>query len=146
MRVKNLFFDRPAVQRAIDPARRRALSKAGAFVRQRAKTSMRKRRGTSRPGQPPFAHEGSLRRMVLFGYDPRTESVVVGPVGFRRNGSSGGAPSVLEFGGRATVVRRRGGKRTKQAVRIAARPYMRPALEKEASNLPKVWRNSVRGG
>ena len=142
MRVKSLFFDRPAVQRAIDPARRRALSKAGAFVRQRAKTSMRKRRGTSRPGQPPFAHEGSLRRMVLFGYDPRTKSVVVGPVGFRR----GKAPSVLEFGGRAKVVRRRGGKRTKQAVRIAARPYMRPALEKEAQNLPKVWRNSVRGG
>ncbi|MEO0511798.1 MAG: hypothetical protein AAF108_02760 [Planctomycetota bacterium] len=73
IRVKSLFFDRPAVQRAIDPARRRALSKAGAFVRQRAKTSMRKRRGTSRPGQPPFAHEGSLRRMVLFGYDPRTD-------------------------------------------------------------------------
>ena len=103
---------------------------------------MRKRRGTSRPGQPPFAHEGSLRRMVLFGYDPRTESVVVGPVGFRQ----GNAPSVLEFGGRATVVRRRGGKRTKQTVRIAARPYMRPALEKEAPNLPNVWRNSVRGG
>jgi len=142
MRVKHLFFDRPAVRRAIDPARRRALSKAGAFIRQRAKTSMRQRRGTSRSGQPPFAHEGSLRRMVLFGYDPRTESVVVGPVGFRR----GNAPSVLEFGGRATVVRRRGGKRTKHAVRIAARPYMRPALEKEAPNLPKVWRNSVRGG
>jgi hypothetical protein len=53
---------------------------------------------------------------------------------------------VLEFGGRTTVVRRRAGMRTKQAVRIAARPYMRPALEKEASNLPKVWRNSVRGG
>ena len=54
--------------------------------------------------------------------------------------------TVLEFGGRTAVVRRRGGKRTKQAVRIAARPYMRPALEKEAPNLPKVWRNSVRGG
>jgi len=140
--LRDLFFDRAAVQRAIDPARRRALSKAGAFVRQRAKTSMRRRRGTSRPGRPPFAHEGSLRRLILFGYDRRTESVVVGPVGFRR----GDVPNVLEFGGRTTVVRRRRGKRSRRRVCVAPRPYMRPALEKEAAKLPSVWRNSVRGG
>jgi len=141
MRVKNLFFDRPTVRRAVDPAKRRALSRGGAFVRQRAKTSMRRRRGTSRPGRPPYAHEGSLRRLIFFGYDRRTESVVVGPVGFRR----GDVPNVLEFGGRTTVVRRRRGKRSRRRVCVAARPYMRPALEKEAAKLPKVWRNSVKG-
>ena len=142
MRIKSLFFDRPAVVRSVDAARRRSLSRAGAFIRTRARTSMRKRKGTSRPGQPPYAHEGSLRRLVLFGYDRGSDSVVVGPVGFRRST----APNVLEFGGRTTIVRRRRGKRESRAVTIKARPYMGPALEKEAANLPKVWKNSVRGG
>ena len=146
MRVKAMFFDRPRVQRAVSHANRRALSRAGAFVRTRARTSMRKRRGTSRPGQPPYAHEGSLRRMILFGYEPSRETVVVGPVGFR----SSDAPNALEFGGRTTVVRRRrtsrrGQRVIKTRVRIAARPYMAPALDKERPNLPALWRNSVRG-
>jgi phage gpG-like protein len=143
MRIKSMFFDRPKVQRAVDRSKRRSLSRAGAFIRQRARTSIRKRKRQSRPGQPPSSHTGLLRRFILFGYDRRSDSVVVGPVGFRRSRS----PHVLEFGGRTTVEsRRRGGRRQKRTVRIAARPYMRPALEKERSQLPAVWRNSVRGG
>ena len=143
MQIKSLFFDRPKVQRAMDRAKRRRLSRAGAFIRQRARTSIRKRKRQSRPGQPPSSHTGLLRRFILFGYDRRSDSVVVGPVGFRRSR----APNVLEFGGRTTVEsRRRGERRQKRTVRIAARPYMRPALEKERSQLPAVWRNSVRGG
>jgi hypothetical protein len=143
LRIKAMFFDRPKVQRAVDRAKRRSLSRAGAFIRQRARTSIRKRKRTSQPGQPPTSHTGLLRRFVLFGYDRRSDSVVVGPVGFRRSR----APNVLEFGGRTTVaVGRRGRGKKKRTVRIAARPYMRPALEKERSQLPAVWRNSVRGG
>lgn len=142
MRIKSLFFDRPKVIRAVDRAKRRSLSKAGAFIRQRARTSIRKRKRSSPPGQPPSSHTGLLRRFILFGYDRRSDSVVVGPVGFRRSM----APNVLEFGGRVAVTGRRGSRKKKRTVRIAARPYMRPALEKERSNLPKVWRNSVRGG
>jgi len=146
MRIKSLFFDRPKVHRAVDRGNRRALSRAGAFIRQRARTSIRKRKRTSRPGEPPSSHTGLLRRFILFGYDRQRESVVVGPVGFRRSR----APHVLEFGGRAVVESgrsRRRGRRSqkKRTVRIAARPYMRPALEKEKSNLPDVWRNSVKG-
>jgi len=141
MRITSLFFDRPKVRRAIDHARRRSLSKAGAFIRQRARTSIRKRKRVSRPGQTPTSHTGLLRRFIFFGYDRRTESVVVGPVGFRRSR----VPSVLEVGGRTVMQsRRRGRGQKKRTVRIAARPYMRPALEKERSNLPTVWRNSVR--
>jgi len=138
-----MFFDRPKVQRSVDRAKRRNLSKAGAFVRQRTRSSIRKRKRSSRPGEPPSSHTGLLRRFILFGYDRQRESVVVGPVGFRRSK----APRVLEFGGRTTVeTRRPGRRRKKRTVRIAARPYMRPALEKERSNLPAVWRNSVKGG
>lgn len=161
MRIKQLFFDRPRVQRAVDKAQRRVLSKAGAFVRTAAKHSIRKRKGSAPPGAPPHSHEGSLRRLILFGYDERTETVVVGPLGFKRSN----APHVLEFGG-AVITRRprlvrvdsRGrdqrGRFTKSKFRrveagtklvYAPRPFMGPALEKERAKLPKVWANSVRG-
>jgi hypothetical protein len=142
MRVKSVFFDRPKVIKAVDRAKRQALSKGGAFIRQSAKTSIRPRKGTSKPGSPPFSHEGSLRRLILFGYDERTDSVVVGPVGFRKST----APNVLEFGGTTTIVRRRGDRFVREQVRIAARSYMAPALERERAKLPALWRNSVRGG
>ena len=31
-------------------------------------------------------------------------------------------------------------------VKIAPRPYMAPALEKERPNLPLLWRNSIKKG
>ncbi len=161
MRIKQLFFDRPRVQKAVDKAQRKVLSKAGAFVRTTAKHSIRKRKGSAPPGAPPHSHEGSLRRLILFGYDERTETVVVGPVGFKRST----APNVLEFGGavktkrpRLVRVESRGrdkrGRFTKARFRrveagtklvYAPRPFMGPALEKEQPKLPKLWANSVRG-
>jgi len=100
MQMKLLFFDAPRVKRAVDAATHQALSRAGAFIRQGAKTSIRKRRGISRAGEPPHSHAGHLRRLIFFGYDPVTESVVIGPMPFRK----GEAPHLLEYGG--TVVRR----------------------------------------
>lgn len=141
LRIKQMFFDRPKVKRAVDAARRKVLSKAGAFIRQTARTSIRKRRGSSKPGQPPHSHVGLLRRFILFGYDKQRDSVVVGPVGLKASTT----PRVLERGGTTTVTRRRRGKRTERRVRIAARPYMNPALEKERPKLPELWRNSVKG-
>jgi len=142
MRIKQLFFDRPAVARAVDRAKRMVLSRAGAFIRRRARTSIRKRRRASRPGQPPSSHTGLLRNLILFGYDRASDSVVVGPVGLR----SSRAPQVLEQGGTTTVLRRRRGRLVAERVRIAARPYMGPALAAERDKLPRVWRDSVRAG
>lgn len=109
---------------------------------------MRRRKGSAPPGTPPHAHEGSLRRLILFGYDRASDSVVVGPV---RLNKPGAAPSVLEFGGRTTIKQRRtraNDRRvvTKRRIRIEARPYMGPALKKELPNIPKAWSSSVRGG
>ena len=139
MRMKMLFFDSPRVQRAMDAASRAALSRAGAFIRQRAKTSIRKRKGSSRPGSPPHSHAGHLRRLIFFAYDPGSESVVIGPVRFKQ----GEAPSLLEFGGRAVREGRRGRRRR---VRYRRRPFMGPALAAEVPELPNRWRDSVRGG
>lgn len=142
LRIKETFFDRPKVARAVDRAKRQALSRAGAFIRTRARSSIRSRKRTSRPGEPPSSHTGLLRRFILFGYDRRTDSVVVGPVGFR--GSD--APHVLEFGGKTVIYRRRQGRLVRQQVRIAARPYMAPAFARERTSIPRVWHGSIRGG
>jgi len=142
MRIKDMFFDRATVISAVDGAKRKVLSKAGAFIRTAARTSIRKRKASAPAGKPPHSHEGSLRRLILFGYDRATDSVVVGPVGFKKSV----APNVLEYGGETVVLSRRGGRLTSRKVKIAARPFMVPALEKERPKLPLLWRNSIRKG
>jgi hypothetical protein len=140
LKAKLLFFDKAAVVSLLDKQTRAALSKAGAFVRQTAKHSIRKRRKISSPGQPPSSHEGSLRRLIWFAYDPVHRSVVIGPARFRE----GEAPALLEFGGE--VTRTSNGKRRGQRVATyKARPFMGPALEKETPKLPALWGRSVRG-
>jgi len=143
IRIKKMFFDRPKVQRAVDAARQRVLSKAGAFVRKEARWSIKSRKKmVSRPGHPPFSHVGLLKRFIFFGYDEYSDSVVVGPVGFKRSN----VPHVLEYGGVTTVTRFRRGKIEQRRVRIAPRPYMGPALAKELPKFPELWRNSIREG
>jgi hypothetical protein len=136
--TKDSFFNREAVLKAVDKAAIRVLSKFGAFVRTKAKTSMRKKKGTSPPGGPPYAHVGLLRRLLFFSYDRSTESVVIGPVLKDR---PTGAPENLEYGGKADL-KQRGGK-TKR-VRIRPRPFMGPAFQAELPKLEPMWRDSVR--
>ena len=137
--VKQLFFDSPKVVRAVDRTTRRVLSKFGAFVRRTARSSIRKRKRISEPGSPPSSHSGLLKKFIFFGYDPAKRSVVIGPTRLNQKGR-GEAPPLLEYGGKATLVRR--GK--KKRVTYQARPYMGPAFEKEKPQLPAMWRGSVR--
>lgn len=137
---KAMFFDRQKVIDATDRASRRVLSRFGAFVRQRARTSIRKRKGTSAPGKPPHSHVGLLRRFIFFGYDPRKRSVVIGPTAL--SNSNGEAPSLLEYGGTTRIRDTRNGRR--RTARFRGRPYMGPALEAEQPKLPSMWRDSVK--
>ena len=142
-----MFFDRPRVKRAVDRARRSVLSKAGAFVRQRARSLIRPRRRSARPGEPPSSHTGLLRRFIFFGY-PRNsdrDTVVIGPAPLNQRSEYGNTtvPEVLEFGGRVTTRDYRTGKRVTR--RYRGHPYMGPALEKEADKFPALWRDSVKG-
>ena len=113
------------------------LSRFGAFVRTRAKTSIRKRKGTSPPGSPPHSHVGLLRKFILFAYDPTRKSVVIGPTLIRAESQ---APRLLEHGGEAV---RRTKTRTRR-LRYRPRPFMQPAFAAEQSKLPPLWRDSVR--
>jgi hypothetical protein len=161
--TKQMFFDRKPVLRQMEKKERRVLSKFGAFVRRAAKSSIRKRKRTSEPGEPPSSHTGLLKKFIFFGYDRTRSSVVIGPV--RLRGVSGkDAPETLEYGGRLksrnkflfvtqAAGRDAGGKfvsRGKRKVklsskmRIAPRPFMGPAFENEKTKLPAMWRDSVR--
>ena len=168
IKVTRLFFDAPAVLRAVDRARRQVLSKQGAFLRTRARSIIRPRKTTSAPGEPPHSHTGILRRFLYFSFDPATRSVVVGPaktnqVFFEGHGRpvTGTVPEVLEYGGRVKTLQvykwgrwRRADLRSKRrlaglptrcrTVTIRPRPYMSTALALERKALPELWRNSVR--
>jgi hypothetical protein len=149
------FFDSKKVRLAVDKSRRQILSRMGAFVRQRAITSIRKPPKTrrreaktgrfakaagqiSRPGMPPYSHRGLLRKFLFFAYDPERQSVVIGPA---RLNKPGNAPESLEYGGESAIAGRNG--RTRK-IDVRARPFMGPALDKELPNFPDLWRNSVR--
>lgn len=138
-KIKHLFFDSPKIIRSVDKSTRKVLAKFGAFVRRTAKQSIRKRKKASAPGSPPSSHTGLLKRFIFFGYDRQKDSVVIGPTRLTDN-NRGDAPSLLEYGGRTTVKN----KKQKSRVRIRSRPFMGPAFEKEKTNLPALWKNSIK--
>jgi hypothetical protein len=135
--LKAAFFDTDAVMRAVKAAERKVLSKMGAFIRTRARSSIRKRKATSAPGQPPSSHEGSLKRLIFFAYDAQRNSVVIGPVQFKQ----GTAPKLLEFGGETTRRYKSGAMRR---MKYHARPFMAPAGKAEAPKFQELLKNMVR--
>lgn len=97
--VRGQFFDSSAVIRKTNAVERRILSRFGAFVRRRSKSSIRSRkRKVSEPGNPPFSRKGTLKKLIFFSYDTNKKSVVIGPTKFGK----GEAPRLLEEGGTAT--------------------------------------------
>lgn len=158
------FFDRDAVMNATSRAERQVLSKFGAFVWKRAKTSIRQsKKKTSEPGKPPIGKTRKLRRFIFFAYDKEEKSVVIGPA--RLSGTvDPGAPARLEFGGslvgngRTIFVTNKvgrdksgrfvsGGKTRivlRGTVNYKKRPYMGPALKAERPKLPGLWRNTIK--
>lgn len=123
--VKSMFFDRLAVIRATDKKTRRFLGKFGARVRLRDKGSIKSVKSKkSRPGKPPYNRTGLLKKFILYAYDQRHNSVVIGAAAL--NGRSEGnvrVPELLEHGGK--VVRRR------RLLHYRAFPHTQPAFEKE---------------
>lgn len=167
--AKSLFFDRAPVKSAVDAGTRRALSKFGAFVRTRSRSSIRKRKKASKPGQPPSSHVGLLKKFLFFGFDPAAKSVVTGPV---LAGPRSGAPETLEDGGPATVREAvpGGGRKasspaqarayrrllgdgrlsaparqfTTRQIHVRPRPYMLPAFKAELPKAAQVFKDAIR--
>ncbi len=142
MNIKKMFFDRKAVTGKVDRTTRKVLSRFGAFVRRAAKSSIRKRKRVSSPGQPPSSRSGLLKKFIFFGYEPTKRNVVIGPA--KLNQKIGDAPHALEHGGTSTVLQGLRGRRKKRRVKIKARPFMGPAFQKEKPKLPAMWASSIK--
>lgn len=133
--VKAQFFDRKVLD-ALNDAERRALARIGSFIRKDAQRSMRKakHRGIppSPPGRPPRSRKGQLKRFLFYWYDPHLHDVVVGPILLGRIA----VPGVHEHGGRILTKR--------NVLRYPARPFMKPALDKNLRKGVEMYRNSLR--
>jgi hypothetical protein len=145
---KQFFFDRQIVIGAVGRASAKNLSKAGSFVRRSARSSLRRRKKVSPPGQPPSVHTQdrvATLKNIWFVFDPAQRSVVVGPLklnGSRLEGSNRQTvPSLHELGGTAVVGGRR---KRKRRAKYASRPFMGPAMERELPKFAGLWANSVK--
>jgi hypothetical protein len=136
--VEQLFFDSEKVLKAIGRAKAKALSKVGAFVRRRARSSMRRTKKSADTGKAPAAHAGQIKELLYFAYDFESGSVVVGPEKFRQ----GTVPKLLEKGGVGTRLGK-GGKPITRTYK--GNPFMAPALEAEvaAGTIPEQFRSSL---
>jgi len=147
--AKEGFFDRKAVADRIGTEKTKVLSKMGAFVQRRAKSSIKKAPKASakksyvpQAGKPPRSRNGLLKDFILFSYDKSTDSVVVGAAllgGFRQ---STPGPAALEKGGNVEFFASKGRK----AKRVTFRkfPFMVPALEAERPKFPELWSGAIR--
>jgi len=160
--IKKIFFDRPGLNKTMSRARLQFLSKAGAFVRRSARSSIRQSKKTSEPGQPPKGKTKRLKESIFFGLEKN--SVVIGPVKLEsanKHVRTLGPPvsEVLERGGEIEVheyqdrsgswVQIRGSSERRligsrptrwRKVKVSARPFMVPALRANQSKFPGLWR------
>lgn len=157
--VKRTFFDRAAVQDAVDRGTVRALSKMGAYHRRAQKSLVRYRKKVSQPGKPPSAHrserftrtktnrkgetktqsQSPFRELIFFGYDPNTKSVVSGPAKFFKSQAAGKpATETLEEGGMVTVTEPAKAPQGKRATPRQSETYRRLIAEGRIEPKPRV--------
>jgi len=103
--IRKSFVDTEKVRAAMQRGKKRGLSKFGAHLRTRSRSSIKRRKKSSSPGQPPSAHAkgNSGLKLIFFAWDDKTESVVVGPISFQSKlVGEGVVPKLLETGGDVT--------------------------------------------
>jgi hypothetical protein len=147
--AKHLFFDRQAVTGAVDKGTLKGLSRFGAFVRRDARTSIRKAKKTSQPGEPPKSKTGLLRDFLFFVMERASRSVLIGPAKINGKGEGDSIPETLEKGGRVRRRRlklRRGRKAEREVYNATydPRPFMAPAFEKNLPKVPAIFQGIIR--
>jgi len=88
----------------------------------------------SKAGEPPRTPTGLLRKHIYYELDFPSHEVAVGPA-LLPGSITSKVPSVMEYGGLAQDQPNPG--------RIAARPYMQPALDQVTPKLPGMWNDIV---
>lgn len=157
---KAAFFDR-AVTDGIDRGAKKALSRFGAFVWKRDKSSLRYRKAAATPGKPPSVHRSTgftrvrknrktrtetkqpaspLRELTLFAFDPLQKSVVIGAALFGKSKVGPGVvPKVIEEGGAAPFVSH--GKI--KTGRYPAHPHLGPAFQAELPKASALFKDMI---
>ena len=154
------FFDSAKVKKLLTAAKRKSLSKFGAFVRTTARQSIKtaetkksrmartkaKKTGdkmpepifeASKPGEAPRTRRaGQPIKRILFGYEPDNGGNVVIGFGLTFGGMTG-TPGRLERGGSFT------NKRTGRTITVAKRPTLVPTLAKEKSKAALMFADSL---
>lgn len=136
------FFNPDAILKGLAREKRKALSKAGAYTRTSAKSSLKYGKGSSPRGKPPTVHKSlgfvrskkvkgvetkqptsPLRELIYFAWDEASESVVVGPAIFGGSKEGPGkVPGILE----------------------QTHPTMVPAMKANADKFPDLFRGILR--
>ncbi len=127
-------MDMDNLRRRLDSAVKGSLLRAGLVVELEAKKSMRRGavRGkgkdrwmeSSLPGDPPHVRTGTLRSSITTALRRAGREVIIGPTRIAHYGE------YLEFG----------------TSKMAARPFMGPALEKARPKIPAQFKGSLRRG
>lgn len=168
--VQQQFFSVDKIQNALDRKEAKALGKVGAYVRRRARSSLRRRKRVSRPGQTPSVHTSGFNSLkaIFFFHDKRRSSVTIGILKLNRQRSlatsSQPLPNLMEFGGTMMIPEyqnrdgewRQESKRSRRRqsssarnirkrvrrVRVQARPVMSKALSAEVNRgtIPEAYR------
>lgn len=102
---------------------------AAATIAKDAKRSIRPSQSPSRPGRPPHTRRRLLNRAIRFQTAPDKKSIVIGP----RASVVGGVAAAHEFGG------------SYKGDQFPARPFMRPALERNLHRLGGTFTGSIGG-
>lgn len=149
MAKKGFEWNRKRIAQAIGKVNAEFLLMAGAFVRSRARQPMKKgtlgsngSRMHSAPGSAPYRWGGQLYNFMLYGFDPSTNSVVVGPK--HLSGQQEGTAStahVLESGGTRQIKFRPGVKpRNKRNWTSAHYAGTRPKLKRRLPDGTDTYR------
>lgn len=131
-------FTRRTAKSKLRKARQKKIAELTKKERQRFRIAQEiaKRDGLSRPkkppapsapGEPPRMHSGEIKKFLYFTYEPKTNSVLVGPALLDR---PTGAPEKLEKGGWVDTSNGR--------AKIAQRPFMKPSFDENINKLPRL--------
>jgi hypothetical protein len=149
--VVKVVTDFRSLRKKADQAKERTLKRSGALVRKIMRSSIKYRaKGSAPAGSPPYSHtkSGGIKNLILFQYDPKTQSVVIGPARDPQAADNvAPVPGTLEQGGRSRIrlpkaIRRAVGKPT-MIVRVQARPFAKPALDQFEKSYPDLWKGAV---
>jgi len=165
MRVSSLFFDRRRVMDAVERAQKRNLGRMGAYVRRRARSSLKYARqkkvseltdrerqryedlkahamakGLPRPRRPEItSRPGEPPRLHRRSNLGSGRNPLKGLIFFSYSPASGSVVvGPIPFGKRGVSKLEHGGGGYRP------RPFMRPAMHEELDQMPTVWRDSIK--